>query len=233
MARARRVTSDGRKVLTGPPADSVAKARHETVPAGTLLRRVYWPEPWETTATSFRHNGPRARFDHQRRPGPFPDAADDKARGIFYCAPSFECCILECFGDDYLIDPTGAWLTVLETIGDLRVLDIRGPAAVNAGTLAAINQDGDREVTQDWARWWYEHQKLGVTEGLLFSGAHNDEDALAVFERASGRFTPVFDQPLDAPEVLAELIVVADQLELPALTLTCMRGLASTSPVTR
>lgn len=216
MAPARRVTRDSRKVLSGPPTADVSlpKARRTVVAKGTLLRRVYWPEPWKTTATSFRHNGPRARFDHQRRPGPFPQTADDPTRGIFYCAPTFECCVLECFGDDYVIDPTGAWLAVLEVSEPVPVLDVRGRAAIGAGTIAAINQDGNRQATQDWARWWYEHKELSGIEGLLFRGAHNDADALAIFERGAGRFARVFDEPLDAPDVLAELLVVADDLEL-------------------
>lgn len=215
MAPPRRVTRDSRKALSGPPAASIAKARHLTVAQGTLLRRIYWPEPWKTAATSFRHNGPRARFDHHRRPGRFPQVADDPDRGIFYCAPTIECCMLECFGDDYVIDPTGAWLTVLEVSKSVPVLDIRGRAAIGAGTLAAINQDGDREVTQDWARWWYEHADLSSIEGLLFRGAHNNENALAIFERATGRLVPVFDKPLSAPDVFAEILIIADELELP------------------
>jgi hypothetical protein len=196
MARARRrEDADGRMTLTGPPAESLRSPRRETLPAGYLLRRIYWPEPWGTTATSLRHNGPRARFDHHRRPAPFPATADDPERGILYAAPSFACCVLECFGDDYVVDPSGARLAVLETTVEIRLLDLRGGGALSAGTVAAINQDGDREVTQDWARWWYEYGGLADIHGLLF-------------------FEPVFDEPLVAPEVYAELLVVADELDL-------------------
>lgn len=201
--------------LTGPPADSIAHARFETVAAGTLLRRIFWPEPWKVTATSYRHNGPRARFDHHRRPGPFPETAEDSDRGIFYCAPELDCCVFECFGDDYVIEPSGARLAVLNTREDLVLLDIRGAAAIDAGALAAINDDGDREVTQDWARWWYEHDDLQHVDGLLYAGAHNSSDAMAIFERADGRFESVYDKPLTTPEVLAELLVIADRFDIP------------------
>lgn len=179
------------------------------------MRRIYWPKKWKASATGYRYNGPRARFDHHQRPGPFPAAGTDPDRGIFYAAPTFECCLLECFGDRYVIDTTGARLAVLETTSSLALLDLRGRGAIAAGTLAAINQDGDRRITQDWARWWYENAELDDVHGLLFAGAHDAEDALAIFERAGSNFEPVFDAPLNSTSVLPELIVAADRLGLP------------------
>jgi len=219
MSKARRTNVNGRLVLTGPPpSGSIRKAKVQPIPAGTLVRRIFWPDPWKATPTGFRRNGPRARFDHHLRPGPFPATWDDPNRGVFYAAESFECCVLECFGDDWGVETRGARLAVLEVRQELLLLDVRGRGANAAGTLAAINQDGDREVTQDWARWWYEAPEISDVHGLLFSGAHNAEDAIAVSERAAGRFTPVLDEPLDDPAVYAELLVAANQLDLPVLT---------------
>ncbi len=126
--------------------------------------------------------------------------------------------MLECFGDDWVVETAGARLAVLRVEQELVLLDLRGRAANAAGTLAAISQDGEREVTQDWARWWYDAPTLAGLHGLLFTGAHNGEDAIAVFERAAGRLTSIFDEPLDEPNVYAELLVTADQLELPVTT---------------
>jgi hypothetical protein len=220
VTRARRERdAAGRVALTGPPAvpEPHPHARIATLAAGTVLRRFYWPEPYDSTATGLRFNGPRARFDHQRRPGPFPAAADDPERGILYAAPSFECCVVECFGDDYVIEPDGAWFTVLETTRELRLLDIRKRGAMHAGTLAAINQDGARETTQDWSRYWYGHPGLAGVDGLLYAGAHNDDDAVALWERADGALEPAFDRPATDPAVLSELLVVAHDLGMTVL----------------
>ena len=219
MARPRRVMRGGRAALTGPPPapEPHPRAIVATLVGGTALRRIYWPDPYEVTATSFRFNGPRNRFDHHRRPGPFPAVDDDPDRGIFYAAPSFECCLVECFGDQFVVDPNGARVTVLRTTAELQVLDLRKEGAVHAGTLAAINQDGEREITQEWARYWYEHPELRELDGLLFAGAHNDEDALAIWERAAGKFDPILDAPLTDAAVLRELIVIANALDMPVV----------------
>lgn len=207
-------------VLGEPPAEpgDHPDAKHEIVVAGARLRRIYWPDPYHVTATSYRAFGPRARFDHHRRPGPFPQAAEDSSRGVFYAAPSLQCCLLECFGDEFVIDPTDARLTVLAVKRDLRVLDLRGQAAVNAGTVAAVNQDGDRRTTQDWGRYWYEHPDMAGIEGLLFAGAHDGDDALVVNERCGDAFEPLLDLPMLDPHVLAEVLVVADELGMVVLT---------------
>jgi hypothetical protein len=88
---------------------------------------------------------------------------------------------------------------------------------MHAGTLAAVSQDGSRETSQNWARYWYQHPQFEVIDGLLFAGAHNGEDAIAVWERAAGKFKPVLDLALTDDEVLSELLAVADLLEMAVL----------------
>lgn len=217
VGRARRITVGGRKVITGPPPapETLAAAQRCVLAAGTKLRRIYWPEPHKVTATSFRFHGPSARFDQQRRPAPFPAADDDPERGIFYGAQDFECCVAECFGDDGVIDPTGAMLAVLKLARDLPLLDLRAGGAMKAGAVDAVAADGDRQVTQDWGRYWYEHPELTDLHGLVFSGSHTSQDAVAVWERADGSFEVLLDKPLDDPTVMPDLLVVARDLELP------------------
>ena len=164
------------------------------------------------TATSFRTFGPMSRFDHHRRPAPFPAAGDDPERGIFYAAPEFACCVAEALGDAWVIETAGAWLAVLRLTSDLAVLDLRGRHATDAGSLAAVSSDGDRQVTQDWARYWYEHPDFAALDGLLYAGAHTGQDTLAVWERAEGRFQAVLDAPLRDRTVYGELLVVAADL---------------------
>src|SRR5688572_14377041 len=92
----------------------------QVLPVGGVLYRIFDPTGYGTTALTFRFNGPRARFDHQRgtshRTSPAsagmadgasvsdekllatPRApADDPDRGVYYAAPSLSNCLVEVF----------------------------------------------------------------------------------------------------------------------------------------
>ena len=52
---------------------------------------------------------------------------------------------------------------------------------------AALGQAPDRALTQAWSRYFYEQPALyGPIDGLICHNAHNEEDALALYERATG-----------------------------------------------
>lgn len=176
---------------------------------------MYWPQPYGVTGASFRTFGPVSRFDHQRRPAPFPAARDDPDRGIFYAAPEFECSLAEAFGDRWVVQTDDAWLAVLRLTSDLHLLDLRGKGAIHAGSVYAVTTDGDRAITQDWGRYWYEHPDFGSLDGLIYPGAHTGQDAIAVWERAAGKYRVRLDAPLDDSAVYAEVIVAADHLDMP------------------
>src|SRR5688572_24968568 len=67
----------------------------------------------------------------------------------------------------------------------LQLLDLRGSAAMRAGTVAALAATDVRPTTWAWARWFYDSTAdYGVVDGLVYAGAHNSEDCYALFERA-------------------------------------------------
>ena len=95
--------------------------------------------------------------------------------------------------------------------GDLLLLDLRGRAAMRAGTVAAISA-GDHRMSQPWSRYFWERPEIyGELDGLLYPSAHNGEPAVALYER--GRVgievPPGRDAPLTNPAVRAALRRVA------------------------
>ncbi len=99
-------------------------------------------------------------------------------------ARELACSLAEVFGE---IDEVDAeyHAAILEASQRLTLLDLRGPAAMRAGTKAAIGAVPRRAETQPWSRYFYE--TYPAIDGLLYSGSHNGLDALALFERADGR----------------------------------------------
>ena len=61
---------------------------------------------------------------------------------------------------------------------------------MRAGSVAAISKVADRSLSQAWARHFYEHSEaFGTIDGIAYYNAHNDGDALVLFERADGALT--------------------------------------------
>jgi hypothetical protein len=58
---------------------------------------------------------------------------------------------------------------------------------MRAGTVAAIAKESNRLISQEWSRYFYDNEFIyGTVDGLIFNNAHNDEEALALYERANG-----------------------------------------------
>lgn len=213
MPRGRRTTApSGEKLLAGPPPDDDLDPVIETVAQGDDLLRIYAPEPYDTDPLTFREFGPLNRFDHHRSAnGP----QFDSGRGILYAGYMLACCVGEYFGDKGAISRAGNRLTKLRVDHQREVLDLRGQAAIGAGTIPAIGGVGERSVTQAWARWWYEHPQLRDVTGLLYTSAQTGEDALAFWERADGSFTVTADWGLEDDEIRDDLEVAAHEVRLP------------------
>jgi hypothetical protein len=155
--------------------------------------RLFDPTRYQTRPLTLRHVGPLARFDHHRRVPPAwlvnaaTDLWHDPERAVIYLARTLSCCLVEVFGETLTItlDP---WLVaVIRPLRPLRVLDLRGSGAMAAGAVAALAKTPDRDLSQAWARWFHEQTaSYGMVDGLLFSGAYNDEEVLVLFERVSG-----------------------------------------------
>ncbi|MDJ0901665.1 MAG: RES domain-containing protein [Xenococcus sp. MO_188.B8] len=149
--------------------------------ANTKLRRIFDPTRYNATAVGFRSYGPVSRFDHHDNEVP----KEDDQRRIIYAGFSLSCCIAEYFGDGEIINVANVKLAVIYLSKDLKLLDLRGKAAMAAGTVAAISGITQRKITQSWGKYFYEHPELyGEVDGLIFSGAHNGENVIALYERS-------------------------------------------------
>ena len=171
-----------------------------TLRPGTELFRIYDPEAphGPRDGRAFRWHGPYARFDHHRGTG------RRERRGIWYGGLTLGCAIAEAF-DIGVVDPGTKRLARVRAARELVLLDLRGRAAMRAGTVAAISA-GDHRVAQAWSRYFWEHPDIyGEPDGLLYPSAHNGEPAVALYERARGgiRVPRGHDAALTDPVVLA------------------------------
>jgi len=193
--------------IPSPPPTRVPAPQFLTLPLGTSLTRIYGTK--YLGPADYNHNGPRGRFDHHQ--SPTTDPTDDPDRGIYYAADELAACAIEVFGDSGVVEPRGYGVAVVETTRNLRLLDLRGDGAWHAGTVAAITQDSDRAISQEWARYF--HQTYADVDGVAYNNAHNNAPAYALFER-SGPLVVLEDHPLDSPFLRSELQAIAIDLGL-------------------
>jgi hypothetical protein len=200
-----------------PPKTSVDPTRLTKVPvrAGAILIRVYDPNSkYKPGPSTFRVNGPRVRFDHHRGTpaGTSISPSDDPERAVYYAAFTLSSAIVEVFGDARVIE-RGTFRAVYSTLEtDLLLLDLRGNAAIRAGTIHAIGQVEDTATTQAWARYIYENPTTyGVVDGLIYANAHNGEDAILLYERAEPTIKNSRQRvrELSGPSIELELLGIA------------------------
>ncbi len=168
----------------------------EILNPGTKLRRIFDPTKYNTQAITFRHYGPIGRFDHQRGSSSKPDF--DSARGINYWGFSLSCCLVEVFGDTRVIDTENKEVALVELTTTIKLLDLRGSGAMRSGIVSAIAKTAQRNLSQAWSSYFYE--QYDEIDGLLFNNAHNDEAAIALYERAQPQLdaAKIASFPLDA-----------------------------------
>ena len=180
-----------------PPIGGISPA-HVTLGIGEVLIRIFDPTRYGATAISFRSYGPISRFDHHRK------CSDkiDRDRSVIYAGLTLSCCLVEVFGDGGVIAIEQQQVAFLTLTNNIKLLDIRGSGArkagalpvvarrrsarsrCGAGTVAAISSITQRDISQAWGKYFYEHPELyDEIEGLIFSGAHNGEDACDSFRR--------------------------------------------------
>lgn len=172
-------------VVQPPPPQRRPNPLFHTLPAGTCLVRLFDPSRYGATATGFRSYGPLLRFDHHRervdgQPG------HDGERGIYYAATTLPGCLVEIFGDTGVVDLHRHHVASPILKRDLCLLDLRRNGAMKAGTKVAIAKVADRSLSQAWSRHFYEKtQVYGDVDGLIYLNAHNDDEAVALYERAA------------------------------------------------
>ncbi len=165
---------------------------------GSCLLRIYRPEPHGQTATGFRKVGPIERFDHHQEGGEY---------SILYAGFTLSCCLVECFGDTGVIDQRGRRLAFLQTRRPLVLLDLRHKGAMRAGSVAALSSCADRTLSQEWSRHF--HATYAQIDGIKYSNAHNEEPALALYERAQDALTCLSEMPLHHPSLRSRILQAA------------------------
>ena len=156
-------------VIKLPPPDPRRRLNpvRITLPAGTDLYRIYDPASrYRPQALTFRVRGPFARMDHHEGTGA------DEPRGIWYGGLTLSCAVVEAF-DSGFVDLGTKRLARVRTTREILLLDLRGRAAMRAGTVAAISA-GDHALAQPWSRYFWEHAEIyGELDGLFYLSAHN------------------------------------------------------------
>lgn len=163
---------------TNPPVPSIYP-----LAVGSKIIRIFDPTWYQTQALTFRYNGPRHRFDHHR--GLITNPQDDPERGIYYAAFTLSGCLVECFGDTGVIEINEQCVCQVEITRVIKLLDLRGSGAMKAGSVAALAKTADRTVSQQWSRYFYDAERIySRIDGIIYFNAHNDEVAIALYERA-------------------------------------------------
>lgn len=199
--------------IASPPPLRSPNPLFVVLPLGTTLFRVFDPTLFGAGPLTFRAFGPLRRFDHQEgvRRGQGRQATHSPDRRVLYAATTLSCCIVEVFGDTALIEFREWHLAALTVARPLRLLDLRESAAMRAGSVAALSQAPDHRLGQAWSRHFYEEAIFQAPDGLLYAGAHNGEDALALYERAESglAYTPGDILRLDDPALRPALLGIA------------------------
>lgn len=198
-----------------PPPNREIAPQYYIIPAGTILKRIFDPTSYGATASGFRDNGPRSRFDHHNRVD--GKLADDPDRGIIYAGYTLSCCLVEIFGDEDLITIGQHELATIKLNRSIRVLDLRGEGCWNAGLNTTIANNDRRGLTQEWSKYFYETpEKYGNIEGIIFSSAKNGEDALVFYERAKIHITlaKISTQSMKDKNLRKEIHLAAKKLHL-------------------
>ena len=183
-------------VIGKPPPPKPPNPLHCTLASGSVLLRIFDPTSHRTQALTFRNFGPINRFDHQRISSQV-DRAQDPERGIYYAGFTLSCCLVECFGDSGVVELKDQKICQVQLTRDLTLLDIKDNGAMRAGSVAALSKVADRKLSQEWSRYFYEQTSLyGQIDGISFRNAHNDEEAIALYERTQSALMCPDDQIL-------------------------------------
>ncbi|MBL1210485.1 RES family NAD+ phosphorylase [Geminocystis sp. GBBB08] len=171
-------------VIAQPPPKNKPNPLFYHLPTNTELIRIFDPTTkYKTQALTFRCFGPLHRFDHHSSDGKKPQLNTD--RGIYYTAFTLSSCIVEYFGDSGVIDIQEQCVAIVQSTRSLLLLDIRGSGAMRAGSVSALAKTADRELSQAWSRYFYKNEHIyRKIDGIIYFNAHNDEEAIALYERA-------------------------------------------------
>ena len=200
-----------------PPPSRNVSPQLKTLEPNTKLIRIFDPSKYNAQARLFRSFGPLSRFDHHRAEIPSGQPQLDPERSIIYAAFTLSSCVVEIFGDGDLIEVKQQQVACIYTASALNLLDLRGNKAMKAGTLTAIAKTANRNLSQTWSRYFYERSDLySAIDGLIYSNAHNDEDAIALYERARAKLatSSLQTMPLKHPALRSAVFQIAENHSL-------------------
>jgi RES domain len=200
-----------------PPSDSCPS--YHQILEGDILWRIYarahhlTPAPHTVSAQTFRYYGPlpQGRFDHHSPAGESP--GPDGKRGIYYAGEKPWDCLIEVSSPDGVVKIVNQYIADLVVSRDLLLLDLRDDGAEGIYADATIAKTGERELTQEWARYIYDNSShfgqggLPV-DGLIYRNAHNEGLAVALFERAEGSLLVHNNDPLSTPTIRTAIDLV-------------------------
>ena len=171
-------------LIASPPPSKPPSPLYRTLNANSTLLRIFDPTRYSTQALTFRYYGPLNRFDHQHFLSS-GDRAEDPKRGIYYAGLSLSCCLVEYFGDVGVVELQDQQICRVQLQRNLTLLDLRANGAMRAGSVAALAKIADRNLSQEWSRYFYEQtDQYGDIDGISYLNTHNDEEAIALYERA-------------------------------------------------
>ena len=212
------VSTDVARIAPPPPARKPGPV-FVTLSQGATIVRIFDPDRRGANALTFRHNGPRKRFDHHRGEGSERIPADDPDRAVYYAAWSrkpaeaFSSALVEVFGDTGIVELANRVVAMPCATRSLHLLDLRGRGAVRADTIAAVAKC-PYQHSQPWSRYFYDTSTTYSTlDGVLYRNAHNDEPALMLYERA-----------MDGLQCDREAVIRLDHSSLRPLLLEMMRA---------
>jgi hypothetical protein len=178
-----------------PPGVDVLRritAQTITLPAGTLLARIYFAAgPHPSRWNQFRRFGPSAaRWDHH-----LPDVdghPTEQDRAVLYCAPDVDTCAAEVFQATRRIDRIrdAPALAIFALDAPLTLLDLRGAFATAIGASTAIHS-GPRSRARTWARKLYD--AYPHVQGIHYGSSMNGHAPAIVLNERAAHATP--DRP--------------------------------------
>ena len=139
---------------------------------------------------------------------------------MYYAARALSSCIVEVFGDTRIVE-FGEWHVASPSLNrSLTLLDLRGNGSMQVGSVAALSKIADYPIAQAWSRYFYDNPAIfRRLDGLLYLNAHNDAEALALYERASGALVCPEDRiiRLDNPKLRPTILDIAAKTNLVVL----------------
>ncbi|ARM91114.1 RES domain-containing protein (plasmid) [Rhizobium sp. CIAT894] len=177
----------------------------ETIPAGRQFGRIYasaFPDPLGYGKTPSRFSDPRRR---------------DPARrfGVVYLGDTLKVCFLEAvlrdrrdgLVGDLPIEEQEIYArryAVIETIADLRLVDLREDHAIRMGVPTDVARSSRQSLARAWSLAFHEHRS--TPDGVIYPSRLNGHTNLAVFDRAIAKLSAVRIMPLIGAPGLAAVI---------------------------